>query len=301
MKEIIFNRKRTIPYVVTAFLTFLYYGIFLSLYLQDIIGGISFVFILLLSFIILLIARIVLRKKSYKRKISLAYCVILLLFCFELLLIFYDGYTHRVLLYQEPESLYVDSGIYLIGVNTGDFQNMESKKSVEELLKEQDVEFLNIIEITNLELYGSKNRKLLEWLHLKENSLERMRKNVNQYLGQEDAYINEFLNREHTDANSAELGLVLTGLIIRGDLQNNFAFAVTGAISKTGNVLKVGSIKEKIQIAEISGFSYMIIPSENAEEAAKIQKEQERNVQIFDVSHIDEAVQLINEFNDKNK
>ena len=287
--------------MVTAFLTFLYYGIFLSLYLQDIIGGISFVFILLLSFIILLIARIVLRKKSYKRKISLAYCAILLLFCFELLLIFYDGYTHRVLLYQEPESLYVDSGIYLIGVNTGDFQNMESKKSVEELLKEQEVEFLNIIEITNLELYGSKNQKLLEWLHLKESSIERMRKNVNQYLGQEDAYINEFLNREHTDANSAELGLALTGLIIRGDFQNNIAFAVTGAISKTGNVLKVGSIREKIQIAEVSGFSYMIIPTENAEEAAKIQKGQERNIQIFDVSHIDEAVQLINELNDKNK
>ncbi|WP_225986007.1 S16 family serine protease [Psychrobacillus glaciei] len=177
---------------------------------------------------------------------------------------------------------------------------MESKKSVEELLSKQNLEFLDIHEITNLELYGSKNRKILEWLHLKKNSVERMRENVNQYLGQEDVNINEFLNREHTDANSAELGLALTGLIIRGDLQNNLNFAVTGAISKTGDVLKVGSIKEKIQIADVSGFSYIIIPIENAEEVSNIQKEYSRNIQVFDVSHIDEAVKLINELNGKN-
>lgn len=271
------------------------------MYLQDIIGGISFVFLLLLSFIILLIVRVVLRKKSYKRKITLASCVMLLLFTFEVLLIFYEGYTHRVSFYVEPESVYVNSGIYLIGVNIVDFQNMESKKSVEDLLNKQNAEYLTIHEITNLELYGSKNRKLLEWLHLRENSVERMRKNVNTYLRQEDAYINEFLNREHTDANSAELGLALTGLIIRGDLHNNLAVAVTGSINKKGDVLKVGSIKEKIQIAEVSGFSYMIIPSENAVEAAKIQQEQKRNIQIFDVSHINEAIQLINEWNDKDK
>lgn len=225
----------------------------------------------------------------------------LLLLCFEFLLIFYEGNTHRVSFYLQPESLNVNSGIYLLGVNTVDFQNMESKKSVEDLLLEQDLEFLDIHEITNLELYGSKNRKLVEWLHLKKDSVERMKENVNQYLGQEEVHINEFLNRDNNDANSAELGLVLTGLIIRGDLQNKLTFTVTGAISNTGDVLKVGSIKEKIQIAEISGFPYIIIPSENMNEAAKIQQEQNRNIQVFGVSHVDEAVQLINELNDKNK
>ncbi len=45
----------------------------------------------------------------------------------------------------------------------------------------------------------------------------------------------------------------------------------------------------------------MIIPSKNAEEAAQIQKEQNIHMKILDVAHIDEAVQLISEMNDKTK
>ncbi|MFJ5771626.1 S16 family serine protease [Psychrobacillus sp. NPDC093180] len=284
---------------MTGLFSFLYYSLLLILHLQDLIGGVTFLFFLLLSLLILLITRIVLRKKSYKRKITVAAWMILLLFCFEFLLIFYEGYTHRVSFYVEPETVYVNSGIYLIGVNKIDFENMESKKSVEELLNKQNAEYLDIHEITNRELYGSKNRKLLELLNLRKNSGERLRENVYQYLGHEDPYLNKFINRDHTDSNSAELGLALTGLFIEGDFQNNLNFAVTGSINKTGDVLKVSGIKEKIHIAEISGFSYMIIPSENAEEAAKIQQEHHKEIQIFDVSHIDEAIQLINELNDK--
>ena len=44
----------------------------------------------------------------------------------------------------------------------------------------------------------------------------------------------------------------------------------------------------------------MIIPSENAEEVATIQKEIKANVEIFDVSHVDEAVQLIHDLNEKH-
>lgn len=225
----------------------------------------------------------------------------LLLICFELPLIFFEGYTHRVFLYNEPTNIFVNSGIYLVGVNSVDFKHMESKQSVEDSLNKQHIQFLDIIEVTNFDLYGSKNRQLLDWLLLKKNDFEQMRESVNHYLGQEDATINEFLNRDHIGGNSAGLGLALIGLIIRGDLQNDLSFAVTGAISKTGDVLPIGLIKEKIQIAEVSGYSYMIIPSENAEEAAIIQKEQNITMQIFDVSHIDEAVQMINELNDKNK
>lgn len=225
----------------------------------------------------------------------------LLLICFELPLIFYEGNTHRVFLYNEPTSIFGNTGIYLVGVNSVDFKNMESKQAVEDHLNKQHIQFLDIMEFTNLDLYGSKNRQLLVWLHLKKNELEQMRESVNHYLGQEDASINEFLNRDHIGGNSAGLGLALIGLIIRGDLQSDLSFAVTGAISKTGDVLPIGLVKDKIQIAEVSGYSYMIIPSENAEEAARIQKEHNVNMQIFDVSHIDEAIQLINELNKKDK
>ncbi|MGE8036618.1 hypothetical protein [Lysinibacillus sp. NPDC093692] len=60
------NQKRRLPNIVTIFLIFLYYGVFLLLYLQGVIGGISFVAILLINFIILLIVRILLRKKYIK-------------------------------------------------------------------------------------------------------------------------------------------------------------------------------------------------------------------------------------------
>jgi len=286
---------------VTIFLIFLYYGVVLLLYLQDVIGGISFVAILLISFIILLIVRILLRKKiNYKRKITLATCIMFLLFCFEIPLIFYEGTSHVAYIYTEP--LHVKgTEIYLIGVNRVDFQFMESIQFIEDLLNKQQVPFLNVTENTNLVLYESKNRQILKWLHLQKSEVDQMKDNVNHYLGKEDIRINEFFNQDNIGGNSAGLGLALTGLILQGDLQNNIAIAVTGAISETGDVLPIGVLKEKILIAEKYGLPFMIIPSKNAEEAAQIQKEQNINIKILDVAHIDEAVQLINEMNDKTK
>ena len=286
---------------MTIFLIFLYYGVVLFLYLQDVIGGISFVAILLISFIILLIVRILLRKKiNYKRKITLATCIMFLLFCFEIPLIFYEGTSHVAYIYTEPLHA-KGTEIYLIGVNRVDFQFMESIQSVEDLLNKQQVPFLNVAENTNLVLYESKNRQILKWLHLQKSEVDQMKENVNHYLGKEDVRINEFFNQDNIGGNSAGLGLALTGLILQGDLQNNVAIAVTGAISETGDVLPIGVLKEKILIAEKYGLLFMIIPSKNAEEAAQIQKEQNIHMKILDVAHIDEAVQLISEMNDKTK
>jgi len=286
---------------VTIFLIFLYYGVVLFLYLQDVIGGISFVAILLISFIILLIVRILLRKKiNYKRKITLATCIMFLLFCFEIPLIFYEGTSHVAYIYTEPLHA-KGTEIYLIGVNRVDFQFMESIQSVEDLLNKQQVPFLNVAENTNLVLYESKNRQILKWLHLQKSEVDQMKENVNHYLGKEDVRINEFFNQDNIGGNSAGLGLALTGLILQGDLQNNVSVAVTGAISETGDVLPIGVLKEKILIAEKYGLPFMIIPSKNAEEAAQIQKKQNIHMKILDVAHIDEAVQLISEMNDKTK
>ncbi|QGG51536.1 hypothetical protein GDS87_11515 [Lysinibacillus pakistanensis] len=271
------------------------------MYLQDVIGGISFVAILLISFIILLIVRILLRKKiNYKRKITLVTCIMFLLFCFEIPLIFYEGTSHVAYIYTEPLHA-KGTEIYLIGVNRVDFQFMESIQSVEDLLNKQQVPFLNVAENTNLVLYESKNRQILKWLHLQKSEVDQMKENVNHYLGKEDVRINEFFNQDNIGGNSAGLGLALTGLILQGDLQNNVAIAVTGAISETGDVLPIGVLKEKILIAEKYGLPFMIIPSKNAEEAAQIQKEQNIHMKILDVAHIDEAVQLISEMNDKTK
>lgn len=141
MNKLFLIVKKSLPYFVTIFLIFLYYGVVLFLYLQDVIGGISFVAILLISFIILLIVRILLRKKiNYKRKITLATCIMFLLFCFEIPLIFYEGTSHVAYIYTEPLHA-KGTEIYLIGVNRVDFQFMESIQSVEDLLNKQQVPF----------------------------------------------------------------------------------------------------------------------------------------------------------------
>lgn len=117
-----------------------------------------------------------------------------LLFCFEIPLIFYEGTSHVAYIYTEPLHA-KGTEIYLIGVNRVDFQFMESIQSVEDLLNKQQVPFLNVAENTNLVLYESKNRQILKWLHLQKSEVDRMKENVNHYLGKEDVRINEFLIR----------------------------------------------------------------------------------------------------------
>ncbi|MGE7918213.1 S16 family serine protease [Viridibacillus sp. NPDC093762] len=287
---------------MAVIITMIYYFVFLFLYLQDVISGVSFVVILLLSLILLSIALIVYwKKRAIKRKIILTTSLMTLLFCYELPLLFYDSYKHAAYRYTAPLEVYTGSGIYLLGVNRVVFQFTENKKAVIDLLNEQQSDYLDITKITNSDRYGSKNLQLLKWFHLGEDSVDQMRGNVNHFLGLEDEHINDFLNSDQIEGSSAGLGLALTGLILKGDLQNELKIAVTGAISETGDVIPIGILKEKMQIAEKSGFSLMIIPSANRKEAMEIQKKLNVSIKILDVAQVDEAVQLINELNKKSK
>lgn len=119
------------------------------------------------------------------------------------------------------------------------------------------------------------------------------------YLGHEDEWLTTFLSQRNIGGDSVGLCLALSGRFKQGDFQNQLHIAVTGSINKHGDVFRVGNMKEKIQITEKTGIPFMIIPSENAEEVAAIQKEIIANVEIFDVSHVDEAVQLIQDLNTK--
>lgn len=299
---IIFNLKRSLPYIVAVIITMIYYFVFLFLYLSDVISGVSFLVILLLSLIILSTVLIVYwNKRAIKRKVMLITSLMALLFCYEMPLLFYDANTHAVYRYIDPLEIYKGSGIYLLGVNRVDFQFTENKKAVIDLLNKQKMDYLDITKITNSDRYGSKNRQLLKWFHLGKSDVDQMRDNVKQFLVKEDGRINEFLNSETIEGSSAGLGLTLTGLIMRGDLQNDLKIAVTGAISETGDVLPIGILKEKMKIAEKAGFSLMIIPSANRKEAKQIQKKLNVNIKIIDVAQIDEAVLLINELNGKSK
>lgn len=282
-------------------ISILFYLLFLILYIQDVINEFLFLLILFMSLIILLIILIVFRKKRVtNKKIAIATFIIFVLFCYEMPLIgYYTSPSHLAYVYSEPTEALKGSGIYSIGVGQFNLENEKSKQAVEELLTKQHVDVLSVIEVNNRTIYGIKNRQILTWLHLrKEHSPEETKENVALYLGREDEWLKTFFSRRDIGGDSSGLSLALSGRIKQGDLQNQLPIAVTGSINENGDVFSVGNMKEKIQITEKTNIPFMIIPSENAEEVAAIQKEIKANIEIFDVSHVDEAVQLIRDLNE---
>lgn len=294
------NKSRS----VTVILSIIFYLLFLFLYIQDVINELLFLLLLFMSVLMLFISSIILfivfrKKRVLNRNIAIATSIIFVLFCYELPLIGYTAATHIAYGYLEPVEALEGSRIYSIGVVKLEISKGESKHSVDEMLTKRHIDVLSVIDIDNEITYGVKNRQILTWLHLrKEQSPEETKENVALYLGQEDEWLKTFLNRRNTAGDSAGLSLALSGRFKQGDFNNQFPIAVTGAINENGDVLSVGYLKEKIQITEKAGIPLMIIPSENAEEVAAIQKEIKANVEIFDVTHVDEAIQVIIDFNE---
>lgn len=145
----------------------------------------------------------------------------------------------------------------------------KSKRDVIEILSKQQADVLSVEEVDNKMIYSSKNSQILKLLHLQKDPIKQMGENVTQYLGKEEELVNSFTKQSDTSGSSAGLGLALSGRLKNGDYQNSLPIAVTGAINENGEVLSIGYMKEKIQIVEKSVIPYMIIPSENAEQAAK--------------------------------
>ncbi len=228
--------------------------------------------------------------------------ILLLIFCYELPLIGFAAQSHIADIYFEPSETVERSGIFIIGIEIEILNNMESKQAVQEQLTKEHKDVLTIIELTNPMSYKNKNRTLLSWLGLNEKSpKEEMREYLREYFGEEDQRLTDYFNYDQATGDSAGLAILLTELMINGTFQNYLPIAVTGAINGKGEVTAVGGIKEKIQIAEKSGFKFMIIPSENSKEAETFQKEINTNIRILDVSHVDEAVEQINYLNEKYK
>lgn len=255
-----------------------------------------FLCILFSGLITFLFIRIIFRKKrTSKRKTSIALLILFFLFSYEFLLLGYTTPSHFANLYVEPTQALKDSGIYMLGVKKVTLRN----KHDEDILTTQNDEVLTITKINNRMIYGVKNRKILLWLHLQNEPIEETEDVVKKYLGQEEKWLIDFFSREQISGDSAGLSLVLTGLHQRGNFENHLRFAVTGAINEKGDVLPVEYMKEKIQITEKAGIPFLIIPSGNAEEVTKVRNELNAKVEIFDVSNVDEAIQIINDLNEK--
>lgn len=66
--------------------------------------------------------------------------------------------------------------------------------------------------------------------------------------------------------------------------------AMTGEITLRGNVLPIGGLKEKVFAAHRGGIKKIIIPKENAKDLRDIPKEILKNIQVVEVTHMDQVL-----------
>lgn len=263
-----------------------------------------FVFIgsLLFELVVILCLFIIYRNdKVIKRRFTIALVLVSLFILYEHRLIHFEPYTYIVNSATKPVEVLKNSGIHILVVNSFEILNLEDEELIKDSYERQFQPVISLYKITNKDRYLSKNSELKSIIGFNQRDFEIMRKNVIEYLESDVESIDTFLNREDIQGDSAGLGLALTALIGQSKIQNNLIFGVTGALNSSGDVLKIGSIKEKMIISEQNGFPFIILPTSNAQDAEIVKVEQELNIEIIPVSHIDQAIKVIGELNDNNK
>lgn len=274
------------------------YVIMCLAYYQDWINAYIFLGAFGIGLVVLLIFILRFRNDATKvRRFRWIAILLLLIIVFEFQLLNYEAYTYSASFHTAPVEAFEHSGVHLLVVKTIDIEYIDDRDYI---LK--NIEFdkhlpIDIYEITNAMRYSSKNTQILKSLKMIESDFSATNSTVRQYFGNKPTGIEPFLNRTDLSGDSGGLGLVLSSLIAQKELTNSLLFGVTGAIDVNGNVTAIGMIKEKVMIAEKEGFPFIIVPSENAQEANKVKQAHNFDVKIFDVTHVNEAIRIINELN----
>ncbi|HSJ38147.1 MAG TPA: S16 family serine protease [Planococcus sp. (in: firmicutes)] len=275
-------------------LSFAFYFDLINTYI--VIGALMLV--LIITIIVLLRYR---NEKSKVNKITWIFALAALLLIFDAFLIPYENFTYEAVFHAEPVEVAADSGINLMGVGVWNIRSIEDKKQLVADFESGSWGLIALNDVDNKERYHSRNNNLLQFLGFRRDAGSVMAKNVGDYLGGTTDGVGKYLEREDIEGNSAGLALALTGLIEQNKLVNELEFGVTGSLNEDGDVNHIGMVKEKLMIAEEKRYPFMIIPSENADEAEEVKKAQNLDIQIFAVSHIDEAVELINRLNEEHR
>lgn len=284
-----------------VFALLIFYSILLAAYNNDLINSFVFIGVLLVAFSIILIPLIIYRNDRKKvRKLSWIAFGLGVFLCYETPLLWYESNTYIASQHAEPIEAFDNSGIHLMLVTTFEIGYLEDQEFIMEGLQQDNLDIIDLYKVTNKIRYHSKNSEILRWLKIQKDDFIIMRDNVTSYLVGKTDRIDDVLNRNDISGDSVGFGLALSGLIGNGKLENDLAFGVTGALSASGDVKAIGMIKEKVLIAAEHAYPYMIIPSENAEEAYEVKKMRNLKVEIFDVHHIDQAIDLIKELNEEH-
>ncbi len=251
---------------------------------------------LVMSLLLLMICQLVVlfRNKRYFRKRSLILPlmgIIILLLYEGIFLMMVDTVTY----YVEPEEIIDGTGIFVLSVGTVPIKNVEEKKL-------HAFPFFPIEEEKNtpLEIYSAKNRAYCQLISVCPEEFQVMERNVTSYLGKETHFaIQQFFKKTNYAGESAGLMLVISQLVYENKIENDEKIAITGAITKNGEVKQVGVIREKVLTAAASGISYVIVPLENKEEALKIRDAYHFQLDIYGVGSIEEALTAIKEINNR--
>lgn len=292
------GKKEGLPFQLIITVLIIFYIILSSVFY---FGFINAYIVIGVLFLILIISWVSLFRrrhdKAQSRKLGVVVVMASLFLIFDLFLLQYEQLTFRALVHEEPVQAAENSGIYLMGVGISHYSYIEDEEWLVKNFEKGEQKFFQLDEVDNKTRFHSRNNSFLQLIGIRNDEVSAMAENVKAYLRQETAGVEQFLESEDISGDSAGLGLALTGLIEQNKLMNNLDFGVTGALSERGEVSGVGMVKEKLLIAEKEGFPFMILPSENAQEARQVKEAESLEIQLFAVSHIDEAVQLINRLN----
>lgn len=157
--------------------------------------------------------------------------------------------------------------------NIGDTLNIIVKNNGETLER-----FAKVIEVEDIKLIGI------------------MPSIIKEYECNPDIKLN-FKSSESGPSGGLMMSLAIYNYLIEEDITKGKNIAGTGTIDENGNVGSIGGIEYKIQGAVRDKIKYFIVPNgENYEDAMKIKKENNYDINIVGVSTFDEALDALSKF-----
>lgn len=106
-----------------------------------------------------------------------------------------------------------------------------------------------------------------------------------------------FKKSESGPSGGFMMSLAIYDYLISEDLTNGLKIVGTGTIDELGNVGVIGGIKHKIKAAVKEKADIFFVPTENYEEAKLTVLEENLNIELVEVKHIDDAINYLKSIN----
>ena len=106
-----------------------------------------------------------------------------------------------------------------------------------------------------------------------------------------------FKKSESGPSGGFMMSLAIYDYLTREDLTNGLKIVGTGTIDELGNVGVIGGIKHKIKAAVKEKADIFFVPTENYEEAKLTVLEENLNIELVEVKHIDDAINYLKSIN----